>query len=44
MEIGIMATPPEAVQKAAEMLVKAGVKAVLNFAPVRISFPPANDL
>lgn len=39
IEIGIIATPAEAAQGVAQRLVKAGVKAILNFAPVRISLP-----
>jgi len=39
IEIGIIATPGEAAQGVAERLAKAGAKAILNFAPVRISVP-----
>ncbi len=39
IEIGIIATPAEAAQHVAERLAKAGVKAILNFAPIRISAP-----
>lgn len=39
IEIGILATPPEAAQKAANLLVEAGVQGIMNFAPVRITAP-----
>jgi len=34
IEIGVIAVPAEAAQEVADRLVKAGVKAILNFAPV----------
>lgn len=37
VEIGIIATPPEAARGAAERLERAGVAAILNFAPVKIA-------
>lgn len=41
VEIGIIATPPEAAQKVAERLWGAGVRAVLSFAPVKLVAPDA---
>jgi redox-sensing transcriptional repressor len=35
-EIGVLAVPAEGAQESYEALVEAGVKAVLNFAPIRI--------
>jgi redox-sensing transcriptional repressor len=37
--IGIIATPPEAAEKAARRLADTGVSAILNFAPVKLSTP-----
>ncbi len=37
VEIGIIATPPESARGAAERLARAGVCAILNFAPVKIT-------
>lgn len=39
VEIGVIATPPEAAQEAADRLSRAGVPAVLNFAPVELEVP-----
>jgi redox-sensing transcriptional repressor len=39
VSIGVVATPPEAAQEAAELLVQAGVTSILNFAPVMLSVP-----
>lgn len=39
-EIGIIAVPVDHAQEAADMLVSAGVKALWNFTPFRISVPP----
>ena len=39
IEIGIVTTPPERAQRAANQLVDAGIKGILNFAPARISVP-----
>ncbi len=39
IEIGIVTTPPERAQRAANHLVDAGVKGILNFAPARIVVP-----
>jgi redox-sensing transcriptional repressor len=38
-EIAILVTPAEVAQEVAERLVRAGVKAILNFAPVQLSLP-----
>lgn len=37
--IGIITTPPERAQRAANHLVEAGIKAILNFAPARVFVP-----
>jgi len=39
IEIGIVTVPASAAQEVAELLTKAGIRAILNFAPVRISVP-----
>ncbi len=39
IRIGIVATPPESAQEAAERLVEAGVDGILNFAPRRLELP-----
>ena len=39
MEIGVIATPPEAAQGVADRLSAGGIKAILNFAPVRLVVP-----
>jgi len=39
IEIGIITTPPERAQRAANYLIDAGVKGILNFAPARITAP-----
>lgn len=39
IEIGIISTPPERAQRAANYLVEAGVRGIVNFAPSRISVP-----
>ncbi len=38
-EIGIITVPAPAAQEVAELLTKAGIRAILNFAPARISVP-----
>lgn len=40
LEIGIITTPPERAQRAAEHLFDAGIFSILNFAPARIKAPP----
>lgn len=39
IEIGIIATPPERAQRAADHIIEAGINAILNFAPARIHVP-----
>ncbi len=40
VDIAVLAVPPEAAPRTFEALVAAGVRAVLNFAPVRLNAPP----
>ncbi len=40
IEISILAVPPDAAQKVTNILVKAGVKVIINYAPVPIKVPP----
>lgn len=39
IEMGIITTPPERAQRAANHLVEAGIRGILNFAPSRIKTP-----
>ncbi|MDR1659092.1 MAG: redox-sensing transcriptional repressor Rex [Desulfovibrio sp.] len=39
IEIGIITTPPERAQRAADHLINAGLVAILNFAPARLQVP-----
>ena len=39
LAIGVIATPPEGAQEACDVLVAAGVRSVLNFAPVVLAVP-----
>jgi redox-sensing transcriptional repressor len=39
IEIAILVTPAESAQEVVDRLVRAGVKAILNFAPVQLSVP-----
>lgn len=39
IEIGLIATPPSEAQHVADLLVEAGVRGVLNFAPAQITVP-----
>ncbi|WP_461209632.1 redox-sensing transcriptional repressor Rex [Desulfocurvus sp. DL9XJH121] len=39
IEIGIITTPPERAQRAANYLTEAGIKGIINFAPARINVP-----
>jgi redox-sensing transcriptional repressor len=39
-DIAIVSTPADAAQAVAERLVRAGVRAILNFAPVQLEVPP----
>lgn len=38
-QIAVLAVPPEAAQKLVDRAVKAGIKAILNFAPVQLNVP-----
>lgn len=40
VDIGVIATPDEAAQDIADLLVEQGVKAILNFAPRKLVVPP----
>lgn len=40
-DIAILAVPAGAAQETAERVVRAGIRAILNFAPVKLSVPPA---
>jgi redox-sensing transcriptional repressor len=40
VRVGVIATPAHAAQEVADHLVDAGVKAILNFAPVVVNVPP----
>lgn len=40
VEMGVIATPPDAAQETAGRLVEAGVTGILNFAPVKVDVPP----
>ena len=44
IQIGIIAVPAEAAQRVANMLVSNGIRAILNFAPVRIVVPEDVEL
>jgi redox-sensing transcriptional repressor len=44
IRLAIIATPAEAAQEVANLLVDAGVEAIWNFAPVRLAVPPAVSL
>jgi redox-sensing transcriptional repressor len=39
IEIGIITTPPERAQRAANHCIEAGIKGILNYAPARITVP-----
>ncbi|MEY3258148.1 MAG: hypothetical protein RI954_174, partial [Actinomycetota bacterium] len=39
VSIGVIATPPASAQQAADLLVKAGVRSILNFASVVLTVP-----
>ena len=43
-QIGIISVPSEVAQDIADLLVKAGVQAILNFAPVVLNVPPEIEL
>ncbi len=40
VEIGVLAVPAEAAQSVANQLVDAGVRAILNYAPITLNVPP----
>jgi redox-sensing transcriptional repressor len=40
VRIGVITTPPEHAQRATDYLVGAGIKGILNYAPMRITVPP----
>jgi redox-sensing transcriptional repressor len=42
--IGVIATPAAAAQQVCDLLVRAGVTSILNFAPTVLSVPPGVDL
>jgi redox-sensing transcriptional repressor len=44
VDIAIIATPAGVAQAVLDRLVAAGTKAILNFAPVRLSYPPGVEL
>lgn len=44
LQIGIITTPPERAQRAANYLVDAGIKGIINFAPTRIEIPDSIPL
>jgi redox-sensing transcriptional repressor len=39
LDIGFITTPPERAQRAANFLIEAGIKGIVNFAPARIKVP-----
>jgi redox-sensing transcriptional repressor len=43
-ELGLVAVPSEAAQAVADALVAAGIRGVLNFAPVVLRLPPGVSL
>jgi redox-sensing transcriptional repressor len=44
IRLAIIAVPADAAQDVADQLIAAGVRGLMNFAPVSISVPPDNDL
>ena len=44
IELGIVTVPGHAAQKVVDILVKCGVKAIWNFAPVRLEAPPQVEI
>ncbi len=40
--VGIIATPAEEAQAIARTMVEAGVKAILNYAPITLTLPPTS--
>jgi redox-sensing transcriptional repressor len=41
IEIALLCVPPEAAQSAAEKLIAAGIRGILNFVPLALTLPPA---
>jgi redox-sensing transcriptional repressor len=39
IEIGVITVPASAAQSTADLLTEAGIKGIVNFAPIRISLP-----
>lgn len=39
IDIGLITTPPERAQRAANHLIEAGIKGIINFAPARVQVP-----
>ena len=39
VDIAVLVTPPESAQGVVDAMVKAGIKAILNFAPIQLSVP-----
>ncbi|MDY6881712.1 MAG: redox-sensing transcriptional repressor Rex [Desulfatiglans sp.] len=39
IEIGVITTPPQTAQSVADLLMEAGIKAILNFAPIQVKAP-----
>jgi redox-sensing transcriptional repressor len=44
VRIGIIAVPPRAAQETADLMVKNGLKAILNFAPVALNLPEGIEI
>jgi redox-sensing transcriptional repressor len=44
IEIGVIAVPADAAQRAVDRLVSAGVRGILNFAPTQLTVPPEVEL
>jgi len=44
IDIGVVATPKEAAQGVVDLLVKLGVRGILNFAPAQLTVPPGVKL
>ena len=40
IQVGVIAVPAQAAQSVADILVEAGVKAILNYSPIAINVPP----
>jgi redox-sensing transcriptional repressor len=43
-DLGVVAVPAEAAQEVADRLVKAGIRGILNFAPIGLRLPPGVSL